>query len=261
MNRIDRSASTATAPPLTSGRSRTLHAELRPKPFALVQPIRILVASNQPIVRDGIRGLLERQADFRVVGEARDGREALFGVRDLNPDVLLLDFGTAGASWLDVMRELKLGGLRTRTIVVTSEVERADMIELLQFGGRGVIQGGTPTDLLFKCIRRVHEGDVWISREMTAQVVELLAARAVQQVAVEPAREPEPIRVFSLTPREREILKLVANGESNKGVASRLSIGQDTVKHHLTSMFNKTGTSTRLELALFAFDHHLVKRD
>lgn len=173
----------------------------------------------------------------------------------------MLDFAAAFESWIGILRDLKLAALRTRPIVVASELARADMIELLQFGGRGIVLRNSSTELLFKCIRRVHEGEVWISRETAAQIVELLASRAPQPVQSEPSDEPEPIRVFSLTAREREILKLIVDGESNKGVAQQLSIGPDTVKHHLTSIFSKTGTSNRLELALFALHHRLVKHN
>jgi len=214
-------------------------------------PIRILIVDDHPLVREGLRALLTRQPEFRVVGEAGDGEEALRLVTSLQPDVMLLDFSMPKKSGLDVMRELNGALPRVRTILMTAGVEKPDMVRMLQQGVRGMVLKGSPTELLFKCVRKVHRGELWIGRDTMNDLVDLLAT-SEDQLTTRGRSD------FGLTPREREIVRLVVEGETNKEIAHRLSIGEDTVKHHLTSSFNKTGTSSRLELALFARDHGLT---
>jgi two-component system, NarL family, nitrate/nitrite response regulator NarL len=240
--------------------------ELRPLPAASAKPLkvthppttvqvrvertRILIVEDHQLVREGLRRLLDLQPDFLVIGEARDGDEALRLATELQPDVMLLDFSMPNKSGLDVIREL--GHTRIRTILLTAGVKKPDVLELLQRGVRGVVLKGAPTDLLYKGIRSVQRGEVWIGREMVADVVEQLATQAKGGFAARP-------RDFGLTPRELEILRPLVEGDTNKGIAERLSVGLDTVKHHLTNIFDKTGASNRLELALFALHHGLVK--
>jgi two-component system, NarL family, nitrate/nitrite response regulator NarL len=214
------------------------------------EPIRILIVDDHPLVRDGLRALLTPHPEFRVIGEAADGDEALRLAIELQPDVMLLDFSMPRKSGLEVMRELNGGLPRVRTILMTAGVEKLDMVRMLQQGVKGLVLKGSPTELLFKCIRKVHRGELWIGRETMTDLVDLLS------MAEDHASRGQ--RDFGLTPREREIIRLIVEGETNKAIAQRLSIGEDTVKHHLTSSFNKTGTSSRLELALFARDHGLT---
>jgi DNA-binding NarL/FixJ family response regulator len=226
---------------------------LKASPLIAARPpefIRILIVDDHPVVRDGLRALLTRQPEFRVVGEAGDGDEALRLVSVLQPDVMLLDFSMPKKSGLDVMRELSRTLPQVRTILMTAGVEKADMVRMLQHGIRGMVLKGSSTELLFKCVRKVHRGELWIGRDTMNDLVDLLAT-AEEHSATRGRRD------FGLTPREREIVRLVVEGETNKEIAQRLSIGEDTVKHHLTSSFNKTGTTSRLELALFARDHGL----
>jgi DNA-binding NarL/FixJ family response regulator len=164
---------------------------------------------------------------------------------------MLLDFSMPRKSGLEVMRELNRVCPRIRTVLMTAGVEKSDMVRMLQYGVRGLVLKGAPTEMLFKCVRKVHRGELWIGRETVTDLLDLLSTAEDMHTA---RRQ----RDFGLTPREREIIRLVVEGEANKGIAQRLSIGEDTVKHHLTSSFNKTGTSSRLELALFAIDHQLT---
>lgn len=215
-------------------------------------PIRVLIADDDRLMREQLLALLTLQPDFRVIGETRDADEAIRLATELEPDVMLLDFSTPKTSRLDVMRALNGGHTRIRTILLTAAVERLDLIKLLQHGARGLVLKGSPTELLFKCIRKVHRGEVWIGRETVAEVVEELASHADGWAVAEPCD-------FRLTPREREILGRLVTGETNSEIAQRLAVGRDTVKHHLTSIFNKTGASNRLELAVFALHRRLVK--
>ena len=236
---------------LNVGRFDPIKAALPIAEACTPERIRILIVDDHPMVRDGLRALLTAHSEFKVVGEAADGDEALRLATQLQPDVMLLDFSMPKKSGLDVMRELNRAFPRIRTILMTAGVEKVDMVKMLQLGVRGLVLKGAPTELLFKCVRKVHRGELWIGRETVADLLDLLATTDDSHTARAP-------RDFGLTPREREIVRLIVEGETNKAIAQRLSIGEDTVKHHLTSSFNKTGTSSRLELALFALDHRLT---
>jgi two-component system nitrate/nitrite response regulator NarL len=219
-------------------------------------PIRVLIADDHALIREGVRAVLAPHDDLRVVGEATDGAEAVRLVLQLNPDVLLLDLSMPGQSGAEVMGELRASGARCRTIVLTAAVDQSDIVKLLRLGARGVVLKGGPSPLLVKSIRKVAEGELWLGRDAVTKVVSALTEGLDQLLAV-PALPVAPD--IGLTSREREIVALVAEGDSNKGVARRLKVGEDTVKHHLTSIFDKTGVSNRLELALYALRYRLVK--
>ncbi len=238
-------------PRLNAGRPDMIKASLSSAEPRTPDRIRILIVDDHPMVRDGLRALLTPHPEFKVVGDAEDGDAALRLAAELQPDVMLLDFSMPRKSGLEVMRELTRVCPRIRTILMTAGVEKSDMVRMLQYGVRGLVLKGAPTEMLFKCVRKVHRGELWIGRETVTDLLDLLST-------AEDAHTAGRQRDFGLTPREREIIRLVVEGEANKGIAQRLSIGEDTVKHHLTSSFNKTGTSSRLELALFAIDHQLT---
>jgi two-component system nitrate/nitrite response regulator NarL len=214
--------------------------------------IRVLIAEGQPLFRVAIRQGLEPQADFTVVGEVSDGVEAVRQTVGLKPDILLLDALIPDLSGLEVLRALRQANVDVRTILLAAELATPVMVEMLQLGACGQVSRSAPTELLVKSIRNVNGGELWFGREAMTEVVWALSA------AVSAVRTPARCD-FRLTRREREILRLVVGGDTNNGIAERLSVSQDTVKHHLTSIFNKTGVSSRLELALFAMHYHLVE--
>ena len=234
------------------GIAKPLKATLPYRAAVALQQIRILVAGGHPIIRDGLRGSFAMQPDFVVVGEAHEGAEALRLADELSPDIMVLDCSMPTLSGLEVMRMMSGARRPVRTIVLTAAIEKPDIVKLFQCGARGIVLKDSPIELVFKSIRKVHGGEVWISRDTMADVVDALASLKHQERVEAP-------RGFGLTPREREILRLVVEADTNKGIAGRLSIGENTVKHHLTSIFNKTGASSRLELALFALHHRLIK--
>jgi two-component system, NarL family, nitrate/nitrite response regulator NarL len=193
------------------------------------------------------------QPDFRVVGEAFNSEAALRLARELRPEIILIDLAVFGVSQADLIRDLS-GGTQLctcRIIVLTGAIQKMDVVRLLRSGARGIVLKDSPVEMVFKCIRTVHAGEVWISRGMMTAVVQALASSRDDEECSLP-------RDFGLTRRERQIVKLVLDAETNKGIAERLSVTEDTVKHHLTNIFDKTGASNRLELALFAVHHRLV---
>jgi two-component system, NarL family, nitrate/nitrite response regulator NarL len=199
------------------------------------EEVRILLADDHLMFRKGLKSLLEAEPGLVVVGEAKDGQEAVRLARALQPDVLLLDLAMPGVSGMEALASL------------SSE-------KALQLGAAGVVLKTSPPDLLFKSIRSVLRGEHWIGREAVSDLVQAL--RQYSSAAEKPSRDR-----FRLTPRELEITAVVVAGLTNKEIARKFSLSEDTVKHHLTNIYDKVGASNRLELALFAVHHRLLDDD
>ena len=221
-----------------------------------LQATRIVIADDHPIFRDGLRRLLEVESSFKVIGEASDGAEAVKLTRKLKPDVLLLDLAMPNHPGLEAVRELGAGPTSTRIILLTAAVEKEQIVEALQLGARGVVLKESATQLLMDSIRAVMSGQYWVGRETISNLVEYL------RTLLTPPATPKH-KKYGLTPRELEIISAVVAGYANKDIAAHFRISEDTVKHHLSNVFDKLGVSTRLELALFAVhqDLPLVKID
>ena len=217
------------------------------------QPIRIVIADDHPIFRDGLRRLLEAEPDLKVVGEACDGAEAVKFARQLKPDILLLDLAMPRHPGLEALREMSSGQTSNsvRVILLTAAAEKNQIVEALQLGARGVVLKDSATQLLLKSIHTVMAGEYWVGRESVSNLVQFL--RTLMQSSGEEARQKK----FGLTPRELEIVSTVVAGYANKEIAEYFKISEDTVKHHLSNIFDKLGVSTRLELALFAVNQGL----
>ena len=220
----------------------------------MVQPdaIRIIIADDHPLFRKGLKSLLNAESGFTVVGEAENGDEAVRTARSLQPDVLLLDLAMPGASGLDALGELATAPSSMKTIVLTAAIERAEIVKALQLGAAGVVLKSSAPELLFKSVRGVMAGQHWIGREAVSDLVQALR----EQMAASPEKPAR--KRFGLTVREVEITSAVVSGLSNREIARKLSLSEDTVKHHLTNIFDKMGGSNRLELALFAVHHRLL---
>jgi len=206
------------------------------------QPIRIVIADDHAIFRDGLRRLLATQEDFQVIGEASDGKEAIAFATDLRPDVLLLDLAMPRVPGMEVLRELAHQEVAVRTILLTAAIQPFAVTSALQLGARGIVLKASPPEMLLKSIRSVCEGQFWVGSEPVTTW-----ARTGQSSS----------GGFGLTSREIEIISAIKEGSSNREIASKLAISEETVKRHLSNIYAKLGVSSRLELAVLASEQHL----
>jgi len=216
--------------------------------------VRIVIADEQHIFRDGLRRLLETVPRFEIVGEASGDAPAAAVVRNVTPDVLLLGLPASGPFQFDELEQTLAAGSGTHTVLLAAP-RAVDTFEVIaaatQLSARGVVPKDSPPDALFKTIDGVMDGQYWVGQERVADV----------EASV---RKLETLRrrtlAFGLTRRELEIVGAVVSGETNKAIAARLSISENTVKRHLAQIFDKVGVSSRTELAIFAAHHRLVRR-
>lgn len=213
--------------------------------------IRILLADDHPVVRVGVRNMLQTGDAFEVVGEASDGDEAITQTLELLPDILLLDVQMPRLPGIEAMRAIMSGSPTVKIILLTSLITTQQVIEALQIGARGIVLKDAVADHLSTAIRAVSSGDYWIGGKRVVNLVGAL--HDLMQKAAVPER-----KTYGLTPREMEVVGCIVEGCSNRDIAKQFGLSEETVKRHLSNIFDKTGVSTRLELALFAIAHQLI---
>ncbi len=216
--------------------------------------IRVVIADDHPIIRDGLKKLLSREADIEVVGEASDGREALERVQESAPDVLVLDLRMPNMDGLAVLRALQQFHSNVKVIVMTASEDKNEFIQAMKLGCMGIVLKQTALVLIVKSIRKVHGGEIWMDSYTTSAVMAQFSSGG-DPSATDHSRNNNDRSLLSR--REREIAGLVSQGYSNKGVAEKLSIAEQTVKNHLHNIFDKLDISDRLELALYALHKRL----
>lgn len=217
--------------------------------------IGILIADGHALFGAALRTLLEQEAGFSVVGEAVDGTRVPEIVKSLKPDVLLLDLALPPASGLSVLRTLSDKRLVVRTLMMAVAIDNLQLVEALTLGACGVVLKDTSTELLFKSIRATAAGEYWVGNGAIAHLVHRL--RSTLSAADLPA---DGGKKRELSQREMQIAAAVMNGGTNKEIAKKFSISEETVKRHLTSIFSKTGVSSRLQLGVWAAQHHQLRR-
>jgi two-component system, NarL family, nitrate/nitrite response regulator NarL len=214
---------------------------------------RILLADDHAMFRDGLKRLIALEPDLRVVGESGDVASAIRQTTQLQPDVILLDMAMPGGGGLDVLKALSSGPTtKTRAIVLTAASARSSLIEALQLGARGIVLKESVAGIAFTAIRAVMRNDYWVGDCAVAGLVQ-----AILRLMTKNDNGDRKTNRFGLTPREMDIVPQVAAGASNKDIAQLFSLREDTVKHHLSNIFDKLGVGSRLELAIFAINHGL----
>ncbi len=211
--------------------------------------IRIMIADDHPIVRDGLKKLIDLEDDMTVVAEASDGREVLEKVRETDPDVILLDLRMPNLDGLGALQALhSSNSARAKVIILTASEDKNEFVQAMKLGCSGIVLKQTAPDLILKSIRKVSNGEIWLDSHTTAAVMRQFATpSSLEQSPSGRVRERSP-----LSAREREIVALVAQGYKNKEMAEKMFISEQTVKNHLHNIFDKLGVSDRLELALYA---------
>jgi two-component system, NarL family, nitrate/nitrite response regulator NarL len=215
--------------------------------------IRVVIADDHPIFRDGLRRLLGAEPGFEVIGEAGDGHEAVAKAATLRPDVLLLDLAMPRANGLQALQDLLDLRLPVRSVLLTAAIDSAETVKALRLGARGVILKEAATQLLFKCLHSVMNGEYWVGHERVQDIVEQL-----RRAEDDANRELTP--AGRLTRRELQIVAAIVEGSGNKDIGQQFGLSQQTVKNHLSHIFDKLGVSNRLELALYAVHHKLMDR-
>ena len=205
------------------------------------QPIRVFVADDHPIVRRGIRDLLETEPDFEVVGEATNGRDAVSGAIDLQPDVVLMDLVMSPVDGIEATRQIKARQPQVKILVLTSFATDDKVFPAIKAGALGYLIKDTGPEELIQAIRQVHQGQPTLH----PAIAQKLLAEIAQPVEREPIPDP-------LTEREVEVLKLLARGLSNQEIADRLVIGVTTVYSHVSNILSKLHLATRTQAALYA---------
>jgi DNA-binding NarL/FixJ family response regulator len=211
-------------------------------------PIRLVLADDHPIVLHGLQQLFARHGDFSIVAACADGASAIDAVRAHRPDVLVLDLRMAPWNGLDVLRALARDQLACRTVLLTAAVADDEVVEAMKLGAMGLVLKEESPDALLDCVRRVHRGEQWIERETVTRAFKTVLTREAAATEAQAA----------LTPREIEIVRMVARGLRNKAIAERLAISEGTVKVHLHNIYEKFGVDGRLELVLCAQEKGLV---
>lgn len=204
--------------------------------------IRIVIADDHAVLRESLASLLSSEPDFVVEGRAANGQEALSMVQELHPDVLVLDLFMPQADGFEVLRTLERAGSHVAAVVLTGSDSELDYAQAVKLGARGLVLKSDGPEKLFAAIRTVANGELAFSDELAQQVLTAMSAETRSSVNA----------LGRLSERERQIAYHVARGMKNKDIGSALNISENTVKRHLQSIFTKTGSHDRLELAVLA---------
>jgi two-component system nitrate/nitrite response regulator NarL len=215
-------------------------------------PIRIMLVDDHVLVRAGMRMLLETQPGILVVGEATDRAATMEVAQREQPDIILLDLDLRGELALDFLPELREHS-QARVLVVTSVHDPEAHRAAIRLGAVGVVSKDEAAEVIVAAIEKVHAGEFWLDPAMVMSMLsEFSRGRGSKQI------DPEAIKIATLTEREQQVIGLICEGLPNRQIGERLSISETTVRHHLTSIFDKLGLASRLELVIYAYRHRLA---
>ncbi|MBI3894493.1 MAG: response regulator transcription factor [Acidobacteria bacterium] len=210
--------------------------------------IRIFVLDDHTLFRETVTAALGVQKDFSVTGQDGNAEQARSMLSQSKPDILLLEIALPGQSGFSLLGEMATLSPSTRTIMMASTEVKEDVVEVMRLGARGFLLKHTPLALFLKCIRKVHEGEIWLSSHLTEAAFQALGSRQATRLEDDENR---------LSQRETEVIQLVIQGYKNRDIAQKLFISEKTVKNHLSAIFHKLGVHDRLELTLHVFEKRL----
>ncbi|MBA2340690.1 MAG: response regulator transcription factor [Pyrinomonadaceae bacterium] len=216
-------------------------------------PLKVLLIDDHAIVRAGLVMLLQSQKHINVVGETGDANEALRIAANAQPDIILLDVVLGDTDGLDLLPRLRKAADKARILILTGTQNQEVHQKAVRLGAMGLVNKETAAEVLLKAIEKINAGEIWFDRMVMGDVLNEMA-RGKEDKSI----NPEIAKITKLTDREREIIIYIAEGLKNKQIAERMFISETTVRHHLTSVFNKLGVADRLELMIYAFRHKLV---
>jgi DNA-binding NarL/FixJ family response regulator len=210
--------------------------------------IKLVLVDDHPIVLQGLQQFLERHDDCDVVACCPNADAGFFAVQRHHPDVLILDLRMPGRDGLSLLRSLSASDIPCRTVLLTAAISEAEVEDAVKLGVRGLVLKDSPPETIVGCVRRVATGDQWFDRGVVTRALTTVMSResSAQQMSV------------TLTSREIEIVRMVAQGLRNRIIASRLSISEGTVKVHLHNIYEKLGVDGRLELTICAQQNGLL---
>lgn len=216
-----------------------------------MKPISVLIIDDHTLFRSGIRLLLQRQDGFEVVGEAGDGLEGVKLAKRLEPDVVLLDLHMPGVGGLEALKLLQEELPQVQVVMLTVSEDAQDLLEALRIGARGYLLKNIETDFLLDAIRRAAAGESVMSPQMANRLADAVRA---------PQSNTKTSPAAKLSPREAEIIAMLAAGASNKEIARRLELAESTVKIHVQGILRKLNLSSRVQAAVYAVEHGLMEK-
>jgi two-component system, NarL family, nitrate/nitrite response regulator NarL len=217
------------------------------------QPIRILLVDDHAVVRAGLRMIIQSRAGMTIVGEAGNRPDALTLAGSESPDIILLDLDLGGDSGMALISDLKAAAPEARIIILTGLRDTEAHRQAVLAGAMGIVKKEKAAEVLISAIERVCAGDAWLDPSLVAGVLTEMTGSGRTRKA-----DPEMEKIATLTNREREVIALVGEGIKNKEIARRLFISETTVRHHLTSIFDKLAVADRVELLIYAYRHGLA---
>ena len=213
----------------------------------MVEVIKILIADDHPVVREGLFAMLSREPDFDVVGDAKDGVEAVNKVKELSPDVVLMDLRMPELDGVEAMNQIKSAKPDTNFIILTTYSDDDYIFRGIEAGARAYLLKDAPREELFKAIRAVHRGESLIQPVVASKLLDRFTELSRRGTSSD-----------DLSEREIEVLQLMATGAANKEISAQLSISQSTVKTHITNIFQKLGVNDRTEAVTQALKKGII---
>jgi len=214
-----------------------------------IKRIRILIADDHPLIREGLKTILTFEEDITVVGEAMNGEETIVNIKTLLPDVVLLDVNMPDQSGIEVMKEIKASSLACKFIMITADDDRKTVFEAIEAGADGYILKDSESVDLIQAVQEVYSGESYIDRRIVSYLVDKFTLKDEQESHLD-----------GLTDREIEVLKRIAKGYTNKQIAMQLFLSEKTIKNYATAIYRKLEVRDRVQATLYAIRHDIDDR-